>query len=85
MTCFYFTQLLEDGGYQEGGQALLLLVDGLATDTNTQDEHPVTNLLQQQLIMSTLFSGIWVTCLTGGYNPRHFTPYLPQDHGRPWD
>jgi hypothetical protein len=31
--------------------------------------------------MPTLFSGLWVTCLIGGYRPRHFTPYLPQDLG----
>jgi hypothetical protein len=39
--------------------------------------HPV----QQQSFMPTLFSGLWVTCLIGGYRPRHLTPYLPQDLG----
>ena len=34
--------------------------------------HPV----QQQSFMPTLFSGLWVTCLIGGYQPRHFTPYF---------
>lgn len=26
--------------------------------------------------MPTLLSGLWVACVIGGYQPRHFTPYF---------
>jgi hypothetical protein len=77
--------VLHIDGYQEGGQALRLLLDGLVTDTHAPNEIPVTILLRQQLVLSTLFFEVWVTCLAGGSQPRNFTPYLPQDLGRPWD
>jgi hypothetical protein len=42
-------------GYQEGGQACFLRRDGLVTDTNTQDQYPVTILRKQQSNIHTLF------------------------------
>jgi hypothetical protein len=39
----------------------------MVTDTNTQDQHPITILLAQQSFMLTLFSQLRVTCLTGGF------------------
>jgi hypothetical protein len=39
----------------------------MVTDTNAQDQHPITILLTQQSFMFTLFSGLRVRCLTGGF------------------
>jgi hypothetical protein len=67
-------------GVSRRWSGLLLLSNGLVTDTNAPDQYPVTILLSSNhsCLPSSLITG---SLFDWRFKPRHFTLYLPQDLG----